>query len=129
MKTKIKKGKFNKAVYLKAIRQGLNKTEAGRKAGLIAKDDKSICDSVRLNIKKDKVLKRDVLKQYEELEQDLMANVKERDLSKVAPNQLIVGMAIVRDKIQLLKGDPTNRVEIQPRMIIFGDNNGDIKQK
>ena len=121
IKTKRIYGRLNEEVFLKAIEEGKNKVEAGRLAGLKAKHDTTILGTIDKKITNNADLKRNILERYEKLEAKMMEAIEAKDLTTPAVNQLVVGMAIIRDKIQLLKGDPTSRLEIMPKMVFKGD--------
>ena len=46
-----------------------------------------------------------------------MRAIEAKDMSKAQVNQLIVAMAITRDKIQLMAGQDTERIGIRPIII------------
>lgn len=116
-KPKRQYGKFNKEAYLKAIEEGLKVSDAGRKAGLTAQNDTTVINTVNYNLTRDGDLKKGVLQRYEALERKLLGAIEEKDLSKAQVSQLIVSTAIVRDKIQLMSGQETQRIGIKPIII------------
>lgn len=121
MNTKRKPYKFNETIYLKAIEQGMTKTEAGRKAGLQAKHDPNIIHGVNYEIDKNPHLKKSVVEMYESFERKVLEEVGERDLTSEKTSSLLVSSGIARDKIQLIKGDPTQNIGILPKMVITGE--------
>ena len=108
-------GKIDNEILVKAIVSGKTYKEAGILAGSKAKQIHSnVSDKLRHN----KKLKKDLISRLEEKRDKILDSIGEDEIMKAPFNQKTIGLAILIDKIQLLKGDPTQRIETIPKMVI-----------
>lgn len=123
MKTKpIKKlgvrGKIDKELVIQALGKGLSKTKAGILAGSKSQDAPTIIHGVDDCLRNDTQAKKRI--------EDLLEEKRRLVISKMTPAkaekqnfvQLATSCGILTDKIELIKGNPTNRIELIPRMVI-----------
>lgn len=98
-----------------AIVGGASNAEAGRQAGSLAKNPS---DSVANKIAKSPKLKKTIIDLMEQRQRWLINSIKLKDIkgAPLAVRGILVG--IITDKLQLLRGDPTQRIETIPKMVI-----------
>ena len=119
MKTRQIKGRINTDILVQALGQGMTKAEAGRLAGSKAKDATSITSNVNkiINAPKNSKKKRTIIELLAERQRWIINSIKPKDIENAPINQKTVALGIITDKLQLLKGDPTERIEQIPRMV------------
>ena len=113
-------GKIDKEVLIKALGENKTKTEAGRIAGSLAVKDKEVIGSVNdvLNNPRNPDIKKDILQRLEAHRDRIMEALEHKDLNSDPSGTLNLILCQTVDKIQLLKGDPTSRLDIMPRFVI-----------
>lgn len=112
--------KIDEVVLAKAIADGYSKVDAYRLAGGMSDNKDTAVRAVNVYLKDNPDLKIDIITQMEKRRQDIIDSMDEDKAEKMPYDKGTVAMAILTDKIQLLKGDPTERLEIMPRMIFKG---------
>ena len=119
-------GRIDKDILVQALGAGLTKTQAGRLAGSKAVEDRNIISTVNTVIDNPKNIdkKKTVIELLKERQRWLLEAIKQSDMEKAPINQKTVALGIITDKLQLLKGDPTERIETIPRMVITQGNKG-----
>jgi len=117
-KSKRNYGKIDDKVLVKAIVSGKTYTEAGKLAGSRAKDNQSVKEGVYKKISRNPTIKRDLIKQLEE-KRDIMINALDEDrITKAPVGTINLMICQIIDKIQLLRGDPTQIMrELKPMVI------------
>ena len=63
-----------------------------------------------------------------EKQRKILESIKPKDYQNAPLNQKTIALGIITDKLQLLKGDPTERIETIPRMI-YTEGNREIAVK
>lgn len=124
METTTKKqpyGKIDNKILIQAMGEGKTMAQAGRLAGSKAHSEDQISSSVSVKIKRDAQLKKSIIQKMEEVREAYLDSMVGEDLTKVPVNQRAITLAILTDKIQLLKGDPTMVIASIPRMV-FDDS-------
>jgi hypothetical protein len=107
-------GRIDKKVLIKGVEAGLPLSQAGRLAGSKAKD---VNNSVIKAIKDSPRLKRSIIEVLEKRQRWIINSIKKQDI-KSAPLQVKgILFGILTEKLQLLKGDPTQRIETIPKMV------------
>lgn len=120
------RGKINETGLIKAIGEGLSYREAGRLAGSKAKDPS---DSVIKRIKSSPRIKRGIIEVLEKRQRWIINSIKKQDI-KQAPLQVKgILFGILTEKLQLLKGDPTQRIETMPKMVFEEEKKEEEKKK
>ena len=111
-------GKINEKVLIKGVEAGLNFREAGELAGSRAKD---VNNAVYKKITASPRIKKSIIEVLEKRQRWIINSIKKQDI-KSAPLQVKgILFGILTEKLQLLKGDPTQRIETIPKMV-FEDN-------
>lgn len=109
-----KRGKINEKILIKAIGEGLSYKEAGQLAGSKGNNISSI---ITKTIKHNHCIKRSIIEVLEKRQRWIINSIKKQDI-KSAPLQVKgILFGILTEKLQLLKGDPTQRVETIPKMV------------
>ena len=111
-------GKIDNEILVKAIVAGKTYREAGILAGSEAKDGEQIKQGVYKKISRNPTIKKNIIDQLEAKRQLIIDNIKETDIKKAPFGSKVVAMGIITDKIQLLRGDPTQIVKEMPKMVI-----------
>lgn len=117
-------GRIDKKILVQALGQGLTKAEAGRLAGSKAKDARNITNRVSEFLNKDTngEEKKTIIEMLAEKQRKILESIRPQDYEKAPLNQKTIALGIITDKLQLLKGDPTERIETIPRMVISNTN-------
>lgn len=119
---KRKYGVLDEDILAEALAQGKSKAEAGRLAGSKAKNPTdSVNNALRNNPKirqKEKELKKDIVRLLEEKRLEAIGAMTKKKAEKSSYTQLATTTAILTDKIQLLRGSPTEIIDQMPRMVI-----------
>ena len=111
-------GKIDKEILIDALVRGKSKAEAGRLAGSMAKDESSIIHAVDNKISNNDSIKRTLIEKLEAFQHKVMDSIKDDEIERASLSQKMVGLGISVEKSQLLKGDPTSRIAVMPKMII-----------
>jgi len=107
-------GKIDENKLIKAVEQGLTLKEAGMIAGSRAKD---INSSITKKISRSPRIKKSIIEVLEKRQRWIINSIKKQDI-KSAPLQVKgILFGILTEKLQLLKGDPTSRIETIPKMV------------
>ena len=108
-------GHIDEKILAVAIGSGKSNAEAGRLAGSTAKRPD---DSVANKIQKNPRLKKTIIQLLEQRQRWILNSIKQKDIkdAPIAVRGVLVG--IITDKLQLLRGDPTQRIETIPKMVI-----------
>ena len=106
--------RLNWKVIKEGLKQGMSMEEAGRLAGSKAKRAGNSVGSV---IKHNPRLKKTIIALLEERQRWLLEAMKKRAIKSAALTQQSVSFGILTEKLQLLKGDPTTRLDIMPKMV------------
>lgn len=107
-------GRINEAGLIKAIGEGMNYKEAGEIAGSKAKDK---ANSIALKIKRNPRIKKSIIEKLAQRQEWILNSIKHKDIKSAPLNLKAVSFGIMTDKLQLLKGDPTARIETIPKMV------------
>lgn len=123
METQIKKrayGRLDSEILVQALGQGMSNIQAGRLAGSRAKNDMDVSSHVSKVLKKPKNTKekKTIIELLAEKQRRILESIKDTDFKNAPLNQKTIALGIITDKLQLLKGDPTERIETIPRMVI-----------
>ena len=108
-------GKIDETKLAVALVGGASNAQAGREAGSLAKNPS---DSVANKIRTSPKLKKTIIDLMEQRQRWLINSIKLKDIKSapLAVRGILVG--IITDKLQLLRGDPTQRIETIPKMVI-----------
>jgi len=120
-KTKRPYGRLDEKVLIEALGQGKTKVEAGKLAGSLAKRDENIIHQVDYKINSNPQHKKTIIEKLEQRQHWILDSIKQDEILKAPLSQKSVSFGIFTDKAQLLKGDPTSRLEIMPKMVFKGD--------
>lgn len=121
LKTKRAYGKINEAILIEGIARGMTLGEAGKLAGSKEKSIEGISQNISRRIHNNTPLKRSIIEKLEALQHQILDSIKPNEVFKTPFTQRMVAFGITTDKAQLLKGDPTSRVEIMPKMVLKED--------
>ena len=108
-------GKINEKILIEGLARGLNYAEAGKLAGSKAK---SIKNSVSEKINTNPHLKKDLISKLEVLQHKILDSIDTDEITRASLSQKSVSFGIFTEKSQLLKGDPTQRIAVMPKMVI-----------
>ena len=112
--------KIDEVVLAKAIAEGYSKFNAYKLAGGKSENKGTGVSLVNDYLKKNPDLKVDIIKQMERKRKDILDSMSRKKAKGMAYEKAAVAFGIITDKIQLLKGDPTERIEVMPRLIERG---------
>ena len=125
---KQRKGRINHKILIEALGAGKTKTEAGKLAGSLAKDDSSIVHNVNLIIDKNSQYKKTIDQRFTERLDWLLEQFKQEDMRSMTPAQRVVAIGIIHDKRMNERGDPNVRISQGPTSVEMIDT-PDIKLK
>lgn len=108
-------GRVDSQILANALAEGLTFEEAGRMSGCQAKDVDSV---ISRKISRDINLKRDIIAKLEEKREQILRNLTEAKAKKEGYKSLITALAIVTDKIELLRGGATERIEQSAKLVL-----------
>jgi hypothetical protein len=107
-------GKIDEKLLIKGINDGLTIAQAGRLAGSRAVNPS---DSINKKILRSPRIKKSIIEILEKRQRWILNSIKKTDI-KTAPLQVKgILFGIMTEKLQLLKGDPTQRIETIPKMV------------
>ena len=119
-KTRVKRdyGKIDTEILTTAIAHGKTMAEAGKLAGSKGKDIKSIAPRISQKIANDSNIKKSIIKKTEEVRNKIINSFTNDEIEKASLSQKGVVFGILTEKIQLMKGEATNILEVMPKMVI-----------
>ena len=120
--------KLDEVILAKAIADGYSKIDAYRLAGGQSENKGTAVRMVNDYLQKNPDVKVDIITQMEKRRQDIIESMDEDKATTMPYDKGMVAVGILTDKIQLLKGDPTERLEIMPRMIFKGGTSIPIRR-
>ncbi len=120
METPKPQTKIDEKILAKALAQNYSKVDAYKKAGGQSDNEGTAIRTVNDYLQKNPDLKIDIIKQMEQKRDDVLDSMSAEKARGMPYTKGAVALGILTDKIQLLKGDPTERLEVMPRMIFKG---------
>ena len=119
---KQRRGKINKNILIAGIASGMTYAEAGKLAGSQARTPelvkKSVYNVLNREVDGDRPIKRTLIEKLEAFQHKVMDSIKDDEIERASLSQKMVGLGISVEKSQLLKGDPTQRIAVMPKMVI-----------
>ncbi len=102
-------------IIAEGISKGVSFKEIGKLAGSVSKNPEA---AVMSKIKNDPELRLDIIQRLQQKRDEAINAMSELKAEEASYQQLATSVGIIIDKIQLLKGEPTNIIEEMPRMVI-----------
>ena len=111
-------GRINENILIEALAQGKTKIEAGRLAGSLGTRGDSIINAVDDKLSRNPILKKTLIEKLEAFQHKVIDSIHDEEIERASLSQKMIGFGISVEKSQLLKGDPTQRIAVMPKMVI-----------
>lgn len=114
-------GRINETILTEAIARGMTLGQAGKLAGSKESSIEGISQNISRKIHNNTRIKKSIIEKLEVQQHWILDSIKQVEIEKTPLAQRMVCFGINVEKSQLLKGDPTSRVELMPRMVLRED--------